>query len=205
MIFLLLVPLAGAYDQVLVPLTYGDQAIIFVGSSDLHAYFDQQPSMRYLFSKPTVKDYALRNIDNAVQKKALQPLVHEIEKKSSDPQEQAMIAIQMVQNIPYDWESYHAGTLKRRYAYDVLYDNTGVCGEKSELLVFLLRELGFGVALFHYEEENHLAVAVECDDDYGSGYCLVETNVPSEINEQQSTLYSEPKLFALADGRELKN
>jgi len=37
----------------------------------------------------------------------------------------------------------------------VLYEDKGVCGEKSLLLAYLLRELGYGVVLFEFKPENH--------------------------------------------------
>ncbi|MDP3956930.1 MAG: hypothetical protein Q8Q10_00315 [bacterium] len=92
-----------------------------------------------------------------------------------------------VQTIPYD-----QGKLDRRksgldgvtekitYPYEVLYDNTGVCQDKSYLAYSLLKELGYGVAIFLFPdpEDNHMAIGVKCPlqySNYASGYCFIET------------------------------
>ncbi len=75
--------------------------------------------------------------------------------------DQAGIAISLVQKIPYDYEKmYRCGWtcqgrtfvsgIPPRYPYQVLYDGRGVCGEKSSLLALLLKEFGFGVVLLEF-------------------------------------------------------
>ena len=73
-----------------------------------------------------------------------------------------------------------------RYPYEVLYDEKGVCGEKSELLAFILREMGYGVAFFYYPPENHEAIGIKCPKRHSvgrTGYCLIETTGPSIMAE----------------------
>ena len=99
--------------------------------------------------------------------------------------DQARIAISLVQQIPYDWQTFG---LENRYPYEVIYDNTGVCEEKSRLLAFLLRDLGFDVVLFSFESENHMAVGIMCPVQYSyknTGYCFVETTEPTMITYSQ--------------------
>lgn len=99
-----------------------------------------------------------------------------------------------VETIPYD-----QGKLDRRtsgqnseaekitYPYEVLYENTGVCQDKSYLAYALLKELGYGVAIFLFPkpEDNHMAVGVKCPFEYSnyeSGYCFIEaTNLGNKI------------------------
>lgn len=92
-----------------------------------------------------------------------------------------------VQTIPYDQgkldrrvSGLDGETEKVTYPYEVLYDNTGVCQDKSYLAYILLRELGFGVSLFLFPDpkDNHMAIGVACPlqySNYESGYCFVET------------------------------
>lgn len=92
-----------------------------------------------------------------------------------------------VQTIPYDQgkldrrtEGLSGMTEKPSYPYEVLYEHTGVCQDKSYLEYVLLRELGYGVAIFLFPnpEDNHMAVGVQCPlaySNYESGYCFVET------------------------------
>jgi hypothetical protein len=92
-----------------------------------------------------------------------------------------------VQTIPYDQDKLdrrtsglNGTTEKTTYPYEVLYENTGVCQDKSYLAYGLLKELGYGVAIFLFPnpEDNHMAIGVKCPFEYSnyeSGYCFVET------------------------------
>lgn len=123
----------------------------------------------------------------------------------------ARAAISLVQHIPYDWPNYNAGTPKSRYPYQVLYDNTGVCGEKSILLASLLKELGYGVALLKFGLENHMVVGIRCPVDYaykGTGYAFVEATEPTIPTDAEGgygaegsiKLSSIPMVFPIAEG-----
>lgn len=64
------------------------------------------------------------------------------------------------------------------YPYETLFEQAGVCSDKSLLAVALLREMGYGTAIFAYEQDNHMAIGIACPKDsstYGSGYCYAET------------------------------
>jgi hypothetical protein len=99
-----------------------------------------------------------------------------------------------------------------RYPYETIAEGKGSCECKSELLVFLLRELGFETALFYYQEENHEAVGIKCPDKYslnGTGFCFVETTLPAPISYSEgryqglggsSTLGSYSELIFISEG-----
>ncbi|MBR9701536.1 hypothetical protein GOV13_01300 [Candidatus Pacearchaeota archaeon] len=85
--------------------------------------------------------------------------------------------VRFVQGIPYDWATYESSSGHVKYPYETLYTNRGVCGEKSLLLAKLLTKLGYGVALFDYDDEMHMAVGVECpydESNFKTGYCFIE-------------------------------
>lgn len=85
--------------------------------------------------------------------------------------------VRFVQGIPYDWDSYWSISGNVKYPYETLYSNKGVCGDKSLLLAKLLMKLGYGVSLFSYEDESHMAVGIECpydESNFKSGYCFIE-------------------------------
>ncbi len=157
---------------------------------------------------PTTKDFMLKNIDNEIQNKYLMELVDKIKSKTSNEKEQVLIAITLVQMIPYDYDGFYTGNLKGKYAYEVLYTNTGVCGEKSQLLAYLLRELGYGVVLFNFEYESHMAVGIKCDNnDYlNTGYCFVESTQLTAIGDSYGNyigvgrLISTPEIIYISDG-----
>ena len=140
----------------------------------------------------TRKDFKLMKIDDELQRESLMPLVVEIQNIAPWSKDlQAQIAISLVQNIPYgepDFVEVFKGRFQvrlSRYPYQTLEEHFGSCECKSELLVFLLRELGFEVGLFYYQEENHEAVGIKCPLKYSlnnTGYCFIETTLPAPIS-----------------------
>lgn len=97
----------------------------------------------------------------------------------------AELTTSFIQTIPYDYDKFDkikAGIKdvsdKSTYPYEVLYDNKGICQDKSYLAYSLLKELGFGVAIFVFPEDEHMAIGIKCPmqySDYDSGYCFLET------------------------------
>lgn len=157
----------------------------------------------------TTRDCIMRDINHEGQRELLEPLVQEIQSINSDKDTQAKIAISIVQSIPYDWVAFNTSTLTSKYPYEVLYTQKGVCGEKSELLIFLLRELGFDVVSFEFEHENHRAVGVKCPLEYSyddTGYCFVETVKPTIITDSEGNytgvgkLTSYPLVITISSG-----
>lgn len=93
------------------------------------------------------------------------------------------LTLSFVQSIPYDDAKAKeilskTGNASVRYPYEVLYENLGVCSDKSILASVLLRQMGYGTSLFAYDDDNHMALGIECPKNsstYGSGYCYAET------------------------------
>lgn len=165
--------------------------------------------------KPIRADFSFKKINEEEQKKLLLPLVIAIQNLAPDDKvEQAKIATSLVQNIRYGFsnktENFFGNTVNySRYPYEVLYENQGICGEKSELLAFLLRELGYGVVMFYNQKENHQSVGIKCpaEESYKeTGYCFIETTGPSIITDDGIeyvggiTLDSDPELIFISDG-----
>jgi len=116
------------------------------------------------------------------------------------------LVLAFVQSIPYDYDKaeiiesmpkfyYDISEVRPsypRYPYEVLYDNEGVCTGKTFLAVSLIKELGYGVAIFNYEAKTedgvgHMAPAVKCPvehSSYNSGFCYIEvTNSGFKIGD----------------------
>jgi len=184
--------------------------INFQLSSGMNNYLSALPRYYYCTPEcPSDRDLELRFIDEAKQKSVLAELADSIKEKTSSRDDQARIAISLVQKIPYDSASASDLNITERYPYEVIYDNTGICGEKSRLLVFLLRELGYETALFDYDAEKHMAAAVKCPLEYShnnTGYCFIESTKPAIITDDQGSygpagkLYSAPKIIVISDG-----
>jgi hypothetical protein len=159
--------------------------------------------------KPTDKDLLLKMMDENIQKNFLNELIFYINNSVKEDDDKARIAISIVQNIPYDFESVNSGA-SYKYPYEVLYSNKGVCSEKSTLLAYFLRELGYGIAMFRFEAENHDAVGIKCPLEYSyinSGYCFIETTEPAIITDTNGNyisfgkLISNPRIIELSSGK----
>ncbi|PJE81627.1 hypothetical protein COU58_01635 [Candidatus Pacearchaeota archaeon CG10_big_fil_rev_8_21_14_0_10_32_42] len=166
---------------------------------------------------PRRDDFAFKKINNDLQREFLIPLLIQIENLSPKSKDiQAKIAISLVQNLPYNESQFISFFGKEvrvsRYPYQVLVEGQGGCEGKSELLAFFLKEIGFGVVLFYYPEENHEVVGIKCPIEKsfrGTGYCFIETTTPSPISfsegrylstEGIGKLESEPQIIMISDG-----
>lgn len=166
---------------------------------------------------PSRVDFKLKSINEEEQRKMLLPLVAKIQDITPDKEDQARIAISLVQNIPYgnSDEKFVFGNSVidySRYPYEVLYDKQGICGEKTELLAFLLKEMGYGVSFFYYSEENHEALGIKCpvkESLEKSGYCFVETTGPAILTDNQiyykgvGKLQSIPEIYLISEGESI--
>jgi hypothetical protein len=152
--------------------------------------------------KPSKRDFKLRNINNQLQRDFLIPLVVKIQNLGKSRDEQAKIAASIVQNIPYKEVSNLTlieEAINYKYPYEVLYDMEGICSEKSDLLVFLLKELGYSTAIFYFPHENHEAVGIKCPsylDFKNTGYCYIETTSTQDVK-----LLTRPEVIKISDGK----
>jgi len=134
------------------------------------------------------KNFIMENLNEEKQQEQLWLLVEKIKSEATNLDDQARIAISIVQNIRYDEYAAKFDEVEFRYPYETLYDKIGVCGDKSILLAFLLRELGFGVVVFEYNTEEHRSIGIKCSDEYdyqNTGYCFIETTTPSIITDSE--------------------
>ncbi|HEX3002006.1 MAG TPA: transglutaminase-like domain-containing protein, partial [Methanoregula sp.] len=123
------------------------------------------------------------SFDHHVQKVYLQPLVEAIRAKTPVRDDQARIAISLVQNIPYDWGRNKSVLCQGCFMpYATLHTQRGICMDKSILMAYLLRELGYDVALLSFPQENHMAVGIRTAPPYdyrNSGYAFIESTQPA--------------------------
>lgn len=176
--------------------------INFTSYQGIYDYLSNLP--RYINAKEnlTLFDFKSKSVNEERQKALLLPLVIEIQNLAEDKDDQARIAISLVQNIPFGSSNkfFKIGSLDfeyYRYPYEVIYENQGVCGEKSALLAFLLKELGYGSAFLYYPKENHEAMGIKCPSEKGidgAGYCFIETTGPSIITDNKTEYISSGKL-----------
>jgi len=101
-----------------------------------------------------------------------------------------------------------------KYPYVTLYDESGVCGDKSVLLAALLRRLGYASSLFYYypranepqnnpDNPHHMVAGIRMADgrgSYGTAYATIETSGDSKIGAPLS--WPKPKELVLtSNGR----
>ncbi len=168
--------------------------------------------------EPSLLDFKLKKIDEKEQRELLLQLVTEIQNLAGNKEDQARIAISIVQMIPFGASNKtirfgNSDAEYSRYPYEVLYDMQGICSEKSELLVFLLREIGYGSAFLYYQTENHEAAGIKCPKGKGvddSEYCFIETTAPSILTDDETEysgvngkLTSIPEIINVSEGLSL--
>lgn len=128
-----------------------------------------------MFLKTNVADKSIPEIASKIQ---------DLGKKNNLTDDQIVdLTLAFVQSIEYDDAKAkniltQAGNEAVLFPYETLYEQRGICSDKSFLAYALLRQMGYGAALFTYEQENHMAVAAQCPKNYstyGSGYCYAET------------------------------
>lgn len=121
-------------------------------------------------------------INNVVQNDNLQELVNNIKAVTSEPNDQARVAVNLVQGFHY--EDKDKSTYD--YPYQVAFDKAGICNETAKLIVLLLKHLGFGAAMMTFEKDNHQAAGIKCDPKFSyqnTGYCFVEPTTRAIITD----------------------
>jgi len=174
-------------------------ATFYKGENDYLAGLDRQIWIYDYEPNPTSRDFIMKILDEQTQKEFMQPLVNYLNDLNMPNYKKVRVAVSLVQHIPYDWNGFTQDTITGKHPYEVLYTNTGVCSEKSRLLVYLLRELGYGMALFDFNAENHEAVGIKCPTQYSfrnSGYCFIESTTPSIITDSNKEYVAAGKLIS---------
>lgn len=147
-----------------------------------------------------ITEYYKHFTNNEIQDKYLAEVIDEIKDKTKIPEMKVRVAVSLVQHIPY------TRTDGNLYPYELLYHNHGDCEERSILLAALLNKLGYGTALFLFEDDNHMVTGIKCPKQYdyhGTGYCYIETTAPTIMTYTgySSEYYEpEPKVLVIGDG-----
>jgi len=121
-------------------------------------------------------------VNEPAQAETIRAIANALRSQAGSDDDAARAAISLVQQIPYDYARLSVRSSDLRHPYQVLYDNTGVCSEKSVLLAALLKELGYGVALLSFDSQNHMAVGITCPAQYSyraTGYAFIESTRPT--------------------------
>ena len=81
----------------------------------------------------------LELLENEYQNDNFQPLIDTIRKSSTNPDDQAIVAISLVQHMPYNWNGFYGSSMDWYYPYETLYNNKGVTVVKlSDFCIVIL-------------------------------------------------------------------
>jgi hypothetical protein len=147
-------------------------------------------------------------LENEVQNEFMRPFIEMIRKRSITSDDQAKIAISLVQRIPYNGNRYTRTATDWYYPYETVHTNKGSAADKSVLLAYILNELGFETVLFEFP--GHMAVGVKSSSRYSfydTGYAYIETTRPTIITYEPDTGYGgfslsqNPRIIHLSGGR----
>jgi len=187
-----------------------DYNVQFVFYQEINEYFKNKERGYYPSRGETEATSIIKKIDNNYQNiQLVQVRLYFTTLQLSDDEKIRAIT-SFVQNIQYDHIAANTDAVTGKYPYEVLYTNIGVCGEKSQLLAYMYKSLGYGVALFDFNAENHEAVGISCQQQYSyknTGYCFVESTTPSLITDADGNyavvgkLLSYPKVTILQEGK----
>jgi len=151
-------------------------------------------------------------LGRADQKEAMKPLVNWINKKVKKSGDRVRAAASLAQYIPYDYnkstgdEEVSTGRGHgTRYPYETIFENSGICGEKSFLIVYLLKELGYGTATMVFFSPLHRVAAVKCAPEYDfrdTGYCIIQPNFRKMITFEGSQKDDDPdQITIMSNGK----
>lgn len=164
----------------------------------------------YLMEKEPKGGQYQEVFSNEIQDKYTADLISKIKAVSDDPDDQARVAISIAQQITYS-KGFDIFTVN--YPYKRIYYSWGDCSQKSILLAYLLKQLGYGTALLIFEEEEHMAVGIATSEKYSyrnTGYAFVEAAVPfiitdasGKYGENKTKLESMPEVVVVSKGREM--
>lgn len=153
-------------------------------------------------------------ISDPIQDEYMAPLIEKIQALSpNDTDRQVFNAIKLVQKISYDYSVDTSYKYKEKWPYQVLYEQKGACAEKSVLLVYILKKLGYGSSIMVFEDASHAAVGIKCPKQFmykDTGYCFVETTNTFDIASGTSQLFTmnldsgaKPHLIKFSEGKSL--
>jgi len=149
-------------------------------------------------------------LEDQEQNEFMRLFIDMIRKRSATSDDQAKIAISLVQRIPYTGIRYSRDATDWYYPYETLHNNKGSAADKAILLAYILNELGFDTVLFEFS--NHLAVGVKSSsryDFYGTGYAFIEATRPTIITYEPDTGYEgfaisqTPRVIPLIGGKRI--
>jgi len=147
-------------------------------------------------------------LENEDQNEFMRLFIEMIRQRSATSDDQAKIAISLVQRIPSTGTRYSRTATDWFYPYETVHNNKGSAADKAILLAYILNELGFDTVLFEFP--NHLAVGVRSSSRHAfsdTGYAYIEPTRPTIITFEPDTssggfaISQNPRIIHLTGGK----
>lgn len=196
-----------------VPLLLYQSSYDYFFSSDKYFYFrDSLPD-------DWLEQFYLNFLSSSHDLDVINSLIDEVSGAINQEGDELVIALTgLIQNLTYDcdklfsYDHLDGEGYQTNFPYETLYNQKGVCGDTSILLAKILHELGYGAAFLIYEENNHMALGIQCPLEAATytegqmGYCYIETTGPTRIGVKPSSLGGEdfvesPYIIPISSGR----
>jgi hypothetical protein len=168
-------------------------------------YFKKFPNW---YSNPTIsrEEYITDIINNSLQQRELLQIVNHFNSLNVPDKNKVRALVSFVQNIDYFAGKDIRSTNWEMYPYQVVYSGIGVCGEKSMLLILLLKEMGYKTAYISIHDMSHGAVGIGCQSEFSyknSEYCYIEStspNIISDYNNNSALNTIDYDIYPMSDG-----
>lgn len=164
----------------------------------VNEYYKTEPEKKKDYYKQNDKDFVFSYQEDNTIKEITEKIVI-VGKQNKLSQDQILdLAACMVQNIPYDsskaakilspsFKSYPVNEVIPRYPYETLYENSGLCTDKTFLGAAIIKELGYKTGILTFEKEKHMSLGIGVPNGYASlssGYGIMElTNLGFKVGD----------------------
>jgi hypothetical protein len=145
----------------------------------LDAYYKNDPNKKYTYLNNNEKDFVFSYSEDGTMK----DLANKIEalgvQNGLDQDQTLDLGACLLQSIPYDnvkaqkilgpdFTKYPISEVIPRYPYETLYDDTGICTDKTFLGAAVLGDMGYKTAIMTFDADKHMSLGVGVTGGYGS-------------------------------------
>lgn len=138
---------------------------------DLYDYYRASSTNTYSGS---LNSFLTNFATDEKQQDAIKQITSFAKEQNLTRQQEMELMLSFVCQMPYDDSKLYSTDGSWQYAYQTLYENTGVCADKTLLAAALLKDLDYEVALLDFESDQHMALGLKCDEPRYGSYCFVE-------------------------------
>lgn len=156
---------------------YGNISNYYSNLPNQDDYIKNQDYSKFVYSNP--KDKTIKELANKISY-----LANSYKLNGDQSME---LAACFVQNIPYDNEAFDqiksTGNTAQteQFPYETLYNNKGVCTDKTYLGSALLGAMGYGTSIMLFPNDSHMSLGITVPSGYtsfNSNYAIMDVTTP---------------------------